>query len=342
MLIGSSSIGTGVDGLQQVCNRLIVNVLPWTAAEFEQLKGRIYRQGQRQDKVTMVIPLTFTEVDGERWSWCDSKMQPLRFKKSIADAAVDGVVPEGHLRTPAQAYQDVMGWLKRLDTGETQVITRPKIVVPLPDKDPTDVGRRRRRYGNFSSMNRTWNHSRSETTHERLQENPEEWAQYHTLYREARKDWTIVPYEEMVRWCEKRSGYVIGDFGCGEAKLAEAVSDLHTIYSFDHVAVNDEVVACDMAHVPLDDEVLDVAIFSLSLMGANFTDYLKEAHRTLKLDGHLHIIESTSRFADRDSFAKDLGGIGFSIVSVEDRWKFTHIRALKNDLLPRESIALKF
>jgi superfamily II DNA or RNA helicase len=46
VLIGSSTIGTGVDGLQQVCNQLIINVLPWTHAEFEQLKGRIYRQGQ--------------------------------------------------------------------------------------------------------------------------------------------------------------------------------------------------------------------------------------------------------------------------------------------------------
>ena len=79
VLIGSSAIGTGVDGLQHVCNRLIVNVLPWTAAEFEQLKGRLYRRGQRRD-VTMVIPLTFAEVGGERWSWCDSKMQRLRFK----------------------------------------------------------------------------------------------------------------------------------------------------------------------------------------------------------------------------------------------------------------------
>ncbi len=50
-----------------------------------------------------------------------------------------------------------------------------------------------------------------------------------------------------------------------------------------------------MAHVPLEDESLDVAIFSLSLMGANFTDYLREAHRSLKLDGHLHVIEATSR-----------------------------------------------
>jgi hypothetical protein len=75
--------------------------------------------------------------------------------------------------------------------------------------------------------------------------------EYHTLYREARKDWAVVPYEEMIRWCQQRSGYVIGDFGCGEAKLAEAVSDQHTVYNFDHVAVNDDVMACDMAHVPL-------------------------------------------------------------------------------------------
>jgi hypothetical protein len=74
----------------------------------------------------------------------------------------------------------------------------------------------------------------------------------------------------------------------GEANLAEAVSDRHTVHSSDHVAVNDDVVACDMAHVLVDDETLDPAIFSLSLMGANFTDYIREAHRTLKLDGQLH------------------------------------------------------
>jgi superfamily II DNA or RNA helicase len=342
VLIGSSAIGTGVDGLQSVCNRLIVNVLPWTAAEFEQLKGRIYRQGQSQKEVTLILPLTYADVQGERWSWCESKMQRLRFKKSIADAAVDGVVPEGHLRTPAQAYQDVMAWLERLKTGELQVIARPQIVIPLADADPNDGKRRHRRYGDFSTMNRTWNQSLSETTHARLQENPEEWAQYHTLYREARKDWAVVPYEEMIRWCRQRSGYVIGDFGCGEAKLAEAVSDRHTVYSFDHVAANDDVVACDMTHVPLDDETLDVAIFSLSLMSTNFADCIREAKRTLKLDGQLHVIEATERFSDKTGFAKALEGLGFAVVSVEDKWKFTHIRALKTERQPRQQVELRF
>ena len=335
VLIGSSAISTGVDGLQQVCSRLIINVLPWTAGEFEQLKGRIYRQGQRGSTVTMVIPLTYADFNEQRWSWCESKMQRLYFKKSIADAAVDGVVPEGHLRTPAQAYQDLMGWLERLHTGEVKVIARPKIIVPLPSVDTSEVERRHRRYGDFSNMNRAWNRARSEVVHRKLQENPEEWAQYHTLYGEARKDWAVVPYEEMIRWCQKRSGYVIGDFGCGEARLAEAVSDRHTVYSFDHIAVNDEVVACDMAHTPVDDETLDVAIFSLSLMGANITDYVREAHRTLKLDGQLHIVEATSRFSDRDRFAADLTALGFDVVAVGDTWRFTHIRALKTERQPR-------
>jgi hypothetical protein len=342
VLIGSSAIGTGVDGLQRVCNRLIVNVLPWTAAEFEQLKGRIYRQGQGRDNVTLILPLTYAEINGQRWSWCASKIQRLRFKKSIADAAVDGVVPEGQLRTPAQAYQDVIAWLERLDTGEMAVITRPRIVVPLPDQGPADVERRRRHYGDFSTMNRTWNQGRSEVTHARLQANPEEWANYHTLYREARKDWTVVPYEEMIRWCQQRSGYVIGDFGCGEAKLAEAVCDRHTVHSFDHVAINDNVVACDMAHVPLEDETLDVAIFSLSLMGANVTDYIREAHRVLKLDGQLHVIEATSRFSDRAGFVKSLEALGFAVVTVEDKWKFTHIRALKSERKPQNDVQLRF
>jgi hypothetical protein len=340
VLIGSSSIATGVDGLQQVCNQLIINVLPWTHAEYEQLIGRIYRQGQ-QNPVTIVIPLTYAHVNGKHWSWCDSKMQRLRFKKSIADAAVDGIVPEGHLRTSAQAYQDVMAWLEKLETG-VQVITRQKIVIPLPDNDLADVQKRLHRYGDFSNLNRIWNQSRSETTHQRLQANPEEWAQYHTLYQKSRKDWAIIPYEEMIRWCQKRSGYSIGDFGCGEALLAEAVSDRHLVYNFDHIAVNDKVIACDMTHVPLEDEALDVAIFSLSLMGANFTDYLREAHRTLKLDGQLHIIEATSRFSNLDQFQADLEALGFDIINVQAMAQFTHVRALKTERQSQDEVRLQF
>ena len=343
VLIGSSAIGTGVDGLQHVCSRLIINVLPWTAAAYEQLKGRIYRQGQKSDRVQIIVPVTYADVDGERWSWCDSKLNRIKFKKSVADAAVDGVVPEGHLRTPGQAYQDIMQWLERLDSGEVEAITRRTITVPLPTDDLAEVKKRQSRYGDFSRLNNTWNRRNSGKTHEALQRNPEEWEHYHTLYRESRATWATVPYEELIRWLREREGLVVGDFGCGEAKIDEAVSDRHFVHSFDHVAINDDdVVACDMANVPLDDDTLDVAVFSLSLMGSNFADYLREGHRTLKLDGQLHIFESTSRFSNRDSFVESLKQMGFDQFAVEDRWKFTYIRALKTNRVPNKTIEMCF
>ena len=89
-----------------------------------------------------------------------------------------------------------------------------------------------------------------------------------------------------------------------------------------------------MTHVPLEDEILDVALFSLSLMGKNFSDYLKEAHRTLRLDGILIIFEPTSRFIDdrgidhSAQFAKDLEQFGFG-GTIEAVALFTRIQAIK-------------
>ena len=342
VLIGSSSIGTGVDGLQHVCNQLIINVLPWTNAEYEQLVGRVYRQGQKARTVNVIIPITYARVNGERWSYCDSKLKRIEYKRSIADAAVDGAVPEGNLRTPAQAQRDVMTWLDRLDRGETAQIVRTRITVPLSDSDEAAVARRLRTYGDFSTMNARWNTSRSDTLAQRLSENPEEWEQYHTLYRQSRESWTVVPFQEMVQWAAERQGHIIGDFGCGEALFAKAVSDRHTVHSFDHIAINNAVVAGDMSHTSLDDESLDDAIFCLSLMGANVSDYLREAYRVLKLDGALHIWEATSRFDDPKRFAKDLSKLGFKVHEPEERGKFTHIEARKTVRVPDKAFRLSF
>jgi ubiquinone/menaquinone biosynthesis C-methylase UbiE len=85
-----------------------------------------------------------------------------------------------------------------------------------------------------------------------------------------------------------------------------------------------------MAHIPLDDESLDVTLFCLSLMGTNLTDYLKEAQRVLKLDGHLHIWEPTSRFGDLIGFIDGLKALGFDLLRENSEWKFTHLHLLKS------------
>jgi superfamily II DNA or RNA helicase len=55
VLIASKPIAVGVDGLQRVCDNLIINMLPWTNAEYQQLVGRLVRIGQSSEKVNVHI-----------------------------------------------------------------------------------------------------------------------------------------------------------------------------------------------------------------------------------------------------------------------------------------------
>lgn len=186
-----------------------------------------------------------------------------------------------------------------------------------------------RRFGDFSMLNSRFNSAYSQTTHERLKQNPEEWYLYHTLYREARQTWSEIPYEKIAKSLEKRPDWVIGDFGCGEAKLAECLPN--KIYSFDHIAINEDVIACDIANTPLEDGQLDVAIFSLSLIGINYPDYLKEAYRVLKFGGLLKIAEPINRWFEKKSeLLAQITSVGFlTIGNVEESHPFLYINAIK-------------
>jgi hypothetical protein len=66
---------------------------------------------------------------------------------------------------------------------------------------------------------------------------------------------------------------VVGDFGCGDGRLGETVPC--TTHSFDLVAHRPHITACNIAHVPLTEGVLDVAVFCLSLMGTDFLQFIQ-------------------------------------------------------------------
>ncbi len=80
---------------------------------------------------------------------------------------------------------------------------------------------------------------------------------------------------------------MIGDFGCGDAKLAASVKNV--VHSFDLVSRNERVIAADIAHVPLERESLDIAVYSLALMGTNMMDYIREGYRVLKINGIMKV-----------------------------------------------------
>jgi len=124
---------------------------------------------------------------------------------------------------------------------------------------------------------------------------PSLFTSYHQGFQHQAEQWPLDPLNNIIADCLRLDDEaVIADFGCGEARLSRSVEN--KVYSFDLVALNDRVTACDMANVPLADNSVDVAVFCLALMGTNIRDFLFEATRVLKVGGTLKIAELESRF----------------------------------------------
>jgi superfamily II DNA or RNA helicase len=321
VLISSRPLSVGVDGLQHICNRLIINTLPWTNAQYQQLIGRLVRKGQIRDVVH--VYLVKASIGGYQYD--ELKWKRIQFKRTLADCAVDGRLPEKNLVTPQQAAMEAVKWLERLERGEISTVVRRDLNVELT---PVEIKKRVIKYGDFTRLNNKINNENSDTTHSRILKDPKEWDEYHRQYREARKTWPIIPFEEIIKRIDQLSPrLLIGDFGCGEAKILEKFGDKR-VYSFDHVAINNNVTACDIKSVPLSDEAIDIAVFSLSLMGRNWLEYIAEAKRCLATNGYLLIAETTKSIKGRLSKLKEvIKQHGFDIYNEEERGDFTFIEA---------------
>ena len=329
VLIGSKPVGTGLDGLQTRCNQIVMLSLPWTSAEYEQIIGRMRRQGSAFGSVRVVVPQVNLDHEGDVWSWDGRRMDTIRFKRTLSDCALDGNIPEVARISPKELEERgrkaLEAWIERVRGGEAPIgVERPRLHIPLP---PALKERLKVQRGDFATLNNRWVSSNSETIHTRLKEDPAEWYLYHTLYREAREGWSEVPALRIAEDLKGRPDLRVGDFGAGECLLRDALPN-HDVVSLDHVAFDDGVIACDMASTPLEDGELGAAVFSLSLMGRNWRDYLTEAQRTLRPFGLVFIAEPARRW--EDGVLEDaLVAAGFDPLRTLHRGEFVYARGVK-------------
>ncbi|KAF4672919.1 25S rRNA (adenine645-N1)-methyltransferase [Perkinsus olseni] len=153
-----------------------------------------------------------------------------------------------------------------------------------------------------------------------FQKDPQLFDAYHKGFASQAVDWPTNPLDVAISYLRKHSKLMeIGDFGCGEARLSATLNgvDGRTVHSFDLVARNDSVTACNMADVPLEDGALDVAVFCLALMGVDWPSFVKEAWRCLKPGGVLWVAEVQSRISDSDAFIDAIENCGFKMSSKE-------------------------
>ncbi|RKF61961.1 25S rRNA -methyltransferase [Erysiphe neolycopersici] len=178
----------------------------------------------------------------------------------------------------------------------------------------------------FRYLNETLYTASSSHSLKLFQENPEMFNEYHEGFRRQVEIWPENPVDTYISKIKKRgkvkkeankeksdedeltlplprSGGIcnIADLGCGDATLSASLqTQLKSlrlkIYSFDLYSISKLVTQADIAHLPLPDGSIDVAIFCLALMGTNWVDFIEEAFRILRWKGELWVAEIKSRF----------------------------------------------
>lgn len=113
VLVASKPVATGVDGLQRLSNKLVVLSLPWTGALYEQLVGRLRRQGSAFLRGEVVLLQVVCGEGAEAFSWDRRRWEVVQYKRTLADCAVDGVIPETTDITRAQVLASARDALAR-------------------------------------------------------------------------------------------------------------------------------------------------------------------------------------------------------------------------------------
>jgi ribosomal RNA-processing protein 8 len=254
-------------------------------------------------------------------------------------------VPEPAVTKQARRERQEKKILARPPRSERDA-TPPKLLAVQPPPDVQGLGEgkqltplQRKMAAKLSGARFRWINEKLYTTTGAdalalISEQPDMFEAYHAGFRKQVKDWPSNPVDLYKRRLEQllkesKGRQVVVDLGCGEAKIAERLQQLDPrekrvqVRSFDLLAANERIEACDIANLPMKDGSADIAIFCLALMGTDFVRFLQEAHRVLKPGGLLWIAEIKSRFNDRDgkAFIETLSKLGFTLTHRDDKNK---------------------
>ncbi|KAJ2078773.1 25S rRNA (adenine645-N1)-methyltransferase [Coemansia sp. RSA 988] len=198
---------------------------------------------------------------------------------------------------------------------------RREKLAPAPQLAPTQLSMLQRKMkqklkgARFRWINETMYTTTGAESFEMVQKDPGMFEEYHQGFAAQVDKWPVNPLDVFIESLRGRAHLKVADMGCGEARLAAAVGKQHTIHSFDLVAHNKYITACNIANVPLHDDSVDMVVFCLALMGTDFIVFVREANRILHQGGELKIAEVVSRISDMNAFVEALEDQGFKLTS---------------------------
>lgn len=325
ILLATSPVSTGVNGLQEVSNKIIVISYPWTGAEWEQLVGRINRQGSNFDSVTIIHPHVYINTNSREWNYDKRRWNIIKNKKTLSDVVVDGKLDSIYKLNRLGFIKDIINSLKenKLDDFHPER-NDIKIKYEFTEQE----------YKNSESIikdvHRKANTSTSEHMHNWFANNPNEWKEYHKQREISKSKWDEDPVDIIAKEINERNdSNLIADMGCGLAKLSTLIKEPNKVISIDHYSENPNVIQCDMKRTPINNNEADITVFCLSLWGTNYLDYIKEAYRITAKRGFMYIVEPNDEF-DFDKLNEDIKQIGFNKINETIRGKFIYLTFIKN------------
>ena len=290
VIVASSPISTGVDGLQEFCNTIITLSLPWTNAMYTQLIGRIYRQNSNFKEVNIIIPMVLIprrNGDGSLWSWDRRRYNIIKTKKTLSDAVVDGVfAPIFNLNKNELLKQAIESLKEGLEdyTVERTVLT--------PDYSDEPSSQEKKEESVITSTLRKAHTCNSDTLYRYFTENKDAWRNFHKKRdKELEFDAKTVVADTLNKMSPRPQAII--DLGCGNNKLKTMLKYQPKEWiSVDYVSDDKMVIQADANDLRgfVDDESMDCAIFCLSLWGRDYLKALDEATRYLKKTGMICVV----------------------------------------------------
>jgi superfamily II DNA or RNA helicase len=203
--------------------------------------------------------------------------------------------------------------LKLVFKKKSHLISNPatSLECSTPETTPETSSKRVITDSDYKLTGRAWATQKSCTTHEKLQSDPAEWYAYHTARDISFQgyDQSQIPRNRIIAHLatkRKDKKFRILDLGCGRNNIAQHFAHVNKdhkfkIQGYDHVA--EEGSGARVGNIAdlstqEDDESADICIYSQSLMGKDWSNYLTEGYRMLRCGGEFIISEHIKMLDD--------------------------------------------
>jgi hypothetical protein len=189
-----------------------------------------------------------------------------------------------------------------------------------------------RKLSGYQELTKKMSIQNSNTTNKMFKENKSLWEEYHNLRDysfKGYKEQDEIPVNKIIKYLETKSNIKLKilDLGCGRnlIYLHFKSNNKFEIVGYDHVESNGSK-SCDISKLNELAESIDICVFSQSLMGSNWKEYINEALRVLRYNGEIIISESIERYELIKNYIQQLKlYIKFDMYEPTKRWFYLHI-----------------